>query len=110
MKKKVYVGARISGSCCVSVSECEESNHYTPTKEYSLDPRFDCVNHSPDGFEWGYGGSGPAQLAFAILADLYDEKFAKKRYQEFKIRVVQSLPKESFTLTDEDIKSVMEEN
>lgn len=26
-------------------------------------------NHSPSGFEWGYGGSGPAQLALAILAD-----------------------------------------
>ena len=24
-------------------------------------------NHSPDGFNWGYGGSGPSQLAFAIL-------------------------------------------
>ncbi len=25
------------------------------------------VNHSPTGFNWGYYGSGPAQLAFAIL-------------------------------------------
>src|SRR5204863_5783137 len=25
------------------------------------------INHSPDGFAWGYGGSGPAQLALAIL-------------------------------------------
>ena len=23
--------------------------------------------HSPDGFEWGYAGSGPADLAFSIL-------------------------------------------
>lgn len=33
-----------------------------------LDPRNDLANHSPDGFEYGYGGSGPAQLALAILA------------------------------------------
>src|SRR5438270_14044506 len=26
-------------------------------------------NHSPAGFEWGYGGSGPAQLALAILLE-----------------------------------------
>lgn len=26
-------------------------------------------NHSPGGFEWGYSGSGPAQLAFAIVFD-----------------------------------------
>lgn len=27
------------------------------------------VRHSPDGFEWGFGGSGPADLALSILAD-----------------------------------------
>lgn len=26
-----------------------------------------CLHHSPDGFEWGYGGSGPADLALNIL-------------------------------------------
>lgn len=26
------------------------------------------VHHSPDGFEWGYGGSGPADLALSILS------------------------------------------
>ncbi len=25
------------------------------------------IHHSPDGFEWGYGGSGPADLALNIL-------------------------------------------
>jgi Family of unknown function (DUF6166) len=30
-----------------------------------LNPRLDLWNHSPTGFEWGYGGSGPAQLALA---------------------------------------------
>ena len=33
----------------------------------ALNPRFDLWNHSPSGFEWGYGGSGPAQLALAKL-------------------------------------------
>ena len=32
-----------------------------------LDPRYDLRNHSPTGFAWGYGGSGPSQLALAIL-------------------------------------------
>ena len=27
-------------------------------------------NHSPDGFNWGYSGSGPAQLALALLLDV----------------------------------------
>jgi hypothetical protein len=28
-----------------------------------------CVLHSPDGFETGYSGSGPSDLAVSILAD-----------------------------------------
>jgi hypothetical protein len=29
--------------------------------------------HSPDGIEWGYPGSGPADLALSILADYFGE-------------------------------------
>lgn len=32
-----------------------------------LDPHLDIWNHSPDGFSWGFSGSGPSQLACAIL-------------------------------------------
>ncbi len=38
-------------------------------------------NHSPDGFSWGYGGSGPAQLALAVMLEVKGEAFG---YQEFK--------------------------
>lgn len=31
------------------------------------------VVHSPSGFNWGYGGSGPADLALSILADFFGE-------------------------------------
>ena len=34
-----------------------------------LDPRYDLRRLSQSGFEWGYGGAGPMQLALAILAD-----------------------------------------
>lgn len=30
------------------------------------------VKHSPDGFSWGYAGSGPAELARCILIDALD--------------------------------------
>ena len=36
-----------------------ESN--LPRRRYSVTP------HSPDGINWGYGGSGPAELAARIL-------------------------------------------
>src|SRR3989442_957585 len=51
----------------------------------ALDPRYDLRRHSPDGFQWGYSGSGPAQLALALLADaLADDAIAQALYQEFK--------------------------
>jgi Family of unknown function (DUF6166) len=31
----------------------------------------DEINHSPTGFEWGYYGSGPSQLSYAILRSYY---------------------------------------
>jgi hypothetical protein len=31
------------------------------------------VNHSPTGFEWGYGGSGPAQAAACICYELFKQ-------------------------------------
>ena len=34
-----------------------------------LDPCLGLRNFQAGGFEWGYGGSGPSQLALAILAE-----------------------------------------
>lgn len=56
-----------------------------------LDPRYDLANHSPDGFAWGYPGSGPAQTALALLAHVAGPDVALALYHEFKDRVVQHL-------------------
>lgn len=41
--------------------------------------------HSPTGLEFGYGGSGPAQLALAILLDFTGDRVrAERSYQAFK--------------------------
>jgi len=64
-----------------------------------LNPRLDLRKHSVTGYEWGYGGSGPAQLALAILADCMGDEFALRHYQEFKRAVIQSLPRQDWTLT-----------
>jgi hypothetical protein len=51
--------------------------------------RLDLDNHSPTGFAWGYGGSGPAQLALALLADATgDDDLALVLHQRFKFRVI----------------------
>jgi len=50
-------------------------------------------NHSPDGFNHGYGGSGPAQLALAIMLELTGRADG---YQDFKWDVIAGLPQEDF--------------
>jgi len=53
------------------------------------------INHSPDGFNWGYGGSGPAQLSLGIAMKLWSEKIAKGYYHRVML-IVANLPKENF--------------
>lgn len=58
--------------------------------------------HSPDWFQWGYSGSGPAELARAILVALYPEDPVVRHpacYQTFKAEVIARLTESGFTLT-----------
>lgn len=54
------------------------------------------VNHSPDGFNWGYQGSGPSQLALAILLQFTDGATACQYYQDFKRAFISNLPQSDF--------------
>ena len=66
-----------------------------------LDPArsLQIVNHSPTGFAWGYAGSGPAQLALAILLELgINTDHARQLYQTFKVDFIAPLPQADFTL------------
>lgn len=64
-----------------------------------LDLYLDEVCHSPTGFAWGYHGSGPAQLAYALLRDTLGDtkgrRIALDYYQEFKRDVVAPLDQRS---------------
>lgn len=95
---KVYHGRRTPAGVEVRV-ENDDGLHLR-----MLDPRFDLRNHSPTGFEYGYCGSGPAQLALAMLADaLGDDEQAMNWYQEFKRVVIASLNDPEWTLTEEQV-------
>ncbi|MGH8562752.1 MAG: DUF6166 domain-containing protein [Gammaproteobacteria bacterium] len=72
--------------------------------------RLDLRNHSPDGFAWGYGGSGPAQLALALLCDHLGDEQALEFYQDFKWRVIAGLPGGGeWTLSSADIDVALAE-
>jgi uncharacterized protein (DUF2249 family) len=86
-----------------------EMNWQVTVDGQPLNPRYDLRNHSPDGFAWGYGGSGPAQLALAILADCTDDKTAQQYYQDFKFAVIGHLPQdENFVLAEAEVKNVLD--
>ena len=73
-----------------------------------LNPRLDLWNHRPAGFEWGYGGSGPAQLALAILADhCGNDQQAFDFHHRFKWALIAELPFRRWTLISEEIDRVL---
>jgi hypothetical protein len=69
---------------------------YVDGKELKPDESQKIRNHSPDGFNWGYGGSGPAQFALALLLLYVDQETAQRYYQRFKFAWVASLPQSNF--------------
>lgn len=99
MHKSPFDSEPMTAVCVVHVVEGETRR--------PLAPRQDIRNHSPTGFEWGYGGSGPAQLALALVADCCGEEFAEPRiYQRVK-RIVARLPHDGWVLTEQQVRSAV---
>lgn len=65
-------------------------------------------NHSPDGFNWGYSGSGPAQFSLALLLEATTQKNALKHYQQFKADCIATLPQKNIDISAELIYSWLE--
>ena len=66
------------------------------------------ARHSPTGVEWGYGGSGPADLALSVLLALTDEQTANALYHRFKHEVVAAVPEEGGVLRAADVRRWIE--
>jgi hypothetical protein len=107
---RTYVGRRIPTGLVVAirVSDREVGTlcHY--------------VRHSPTGFECGYNGSGPADLARCILIDHLDlHSLAEResvipgvdrRYQDFKAEVIAELDPTGFELPGSRVQKWIEEH
>lgn len=101
MKTKTYIGTRDKDRTAFVTIQGG------PNDGGPLPPRLDLANHSPTGLEWGYAGSGPAQLALALVADATgDDEFAVFIHQRFKFAVVCLLNRDGWTLTSEQIASL----
>lgn len=98
---KLYQGERADGRVAVLVNGMD------------MPLRLDLANHSPKGFEWGYGGSGPAQLALAILADFfgYDRELeAIELHQRFKWEFISQILTDSWEITSDEIAQFIDEH
>lgn len=71
-------------------------------------PSQNLYNHSPDGFNWGYGGSGPAQLALALLLDVTgDSEVNLALRHQFKWQFVAKWG-DTWSITSNEIRSWLE--
>jgi len=75
------------------------------TETRKITPLKHIVRHSPDGFQFSYVGSGPADLALSILTD-YSRGIGKEEvvehYQDFKEKFI-APAKKSLYITNEQI-------
>ena len=95
----------------ISIEANWETRDVQINGEY-LDPRPSqrIANHSPDGFNWSYGGSGPAQLALSICMKFLPLEEAQSVYQSFKFSTVAGWPKTDLQIVlnfKEEIKKIL---
>lgn len=107
MSRKIYKGKRLpNNTCLVTV------NGKKPLYHISM--------HSPTGFEWGYGGSGPADLALSILADFLGENPTPNQlytgnckcwrlHQKFKQEFIAGLPNDTWVILGSEISGWLKE-
>ena len=99
--EKTYHGDRNGLGCSVRVTQSWGEGGPV---DYALPERPDLLNHSPGGLAWGYPGSGPAQLAMALLADLTgDGEYAVRHHQRLKRDVTARILHDQWTIHGEDL-------
>ncbi len=95
---KLYSGRRGEGGCEVTVNG------------KPLDPRLDLHAYSENGFEWGYDGSGPLQLALAILAEHFTSPAtALEHHRRFLLNWVIAAGDEAWSIDSNDIDRALNE-
>lgn len=94
---RAYHGLRLDNGRCVVT--CPDG------ALLELAPSLALIRHSRTGWEWGYLGSGPAQLALALLLDhLGNAHAAIHWHQAFKHDFVSTWRRDSWVLPVEDLR------
>ena len=97
---KIFRGRKTTDGCLV---ELDNEGYVT---QLSLEKSLQVVDHSPDGFQWGYSGSGPAQLAAAILYEITDDPdLTRTYYQLFKFDHVAKWEGLIFEISEDEVRN-----
>ncbi len=88
---------------------CHKNRVYINGKQISWKKSTQYLLISKTGFNWGYGGAGPQQLAFAILLELTNEKIARSLCFEFTQEFVAKLPSDrNFSVSEEKVMKIIQ--
>jgi hypothetical protein len=91
---KLYLGKRDGTKAIVFVDDTE----------LPLEPSLKLRDHSPTGFEWAYHGSGPTQLALAILLDLTaNPDLSLAHYQDFRDDFIATAAFDGFVISELEV-------
>ena len=97
---KIYRGKRIGEGKLDTGSDVV----VTVSEDKEIDKNLEHhVYHSPTGFNWGYLGSGPSDLACSILWDFLGKEPGRELYMSFKGRFVAEMGDE-WEVDSDDIK------
>jgi len=95
----IYQGHRkTAGNTASGVVVTKDGQYFSPIPSQVVN------NHSPDGFNWSYCGSGPAQLALGLLLDITgDPDVAQRYHQPFKWNFVAGFA-DTWRITGDEVR------
>jgi len=97
----VFSGERHEGDTCVLLAVGGQASRLLPL-------HLAVRKHSPNGFEWGYSGSGPAQLALALCIEVAGRTRAERVYQVVKDALIAPIQSESWMLSGKQVLAAIE--
>ena len=102
--ERLYYAMKTTGSQTVFFKDLPDGSPELLPLQLSLK----IADHSPDGFNWGFGGSGAAQLSLALLLNATsDPDISLKYYTYFEWDLVVKFEKK-WTLLRSDILAWLE--
>lgn len=105
-----YKGTQVDNILSVNVVTYVPDRKKGEVRLVSQNPlplRLDLGNHSPSGFSTGYNGSGPHQLALALLAHAFDDEFAQKYANQVKTRFIAHIQDKEWTFRQQAFRTLV---